>query len=67
MLSPPKDFQDAKAPVVDGNLQSRSLLASQLRTLGVSSVLQCGRVSEARPILEFGRVDFLLFEPYFAT
>jgi tetratricopeptide (TPR) repeat protein len=65
MLSPPNDFQDAKALVVDGNLQSRSLLASQLRTLGVGRVVQCGKLSEARAKLEVGSFDIVLCEQYF--
>ena len=65
MLPPPNDFQDAKALVVDGNLQSRTLLATQLRDLGVGSVVQCGKLSEARARLETSSFDIVLCEQYF--
>lgn len=61
----PNEFEDAKALVVDGNLQSRSILASQLRDLGVGSVVQCGKLSEARAKLEIGNFDIVLCEQYF--
>ena len=54
MLATPNEFQEAKALVVDGNPQSRSILASQLRELGVGSVVQCSKLSEARSRLEVG-------------
>lgn len=65
MLLPPNEFQDAKALVVDGNLQSRTLLASQLRDLGVGSVVQCGKLSEARAKLQIGSFDIVLCEQHF--
>ena len=65
MTSPPNEFQDAKALIVDSNPQSRSILASQLRDLGVGSVVQCGKLSEARAKLEIGSVDIVLCEQYF--
>ena len=65
MPAAPNDFQDAKALVVDGNPQSRSILASQLRDLGVRSVVQCGKLSEARAKLEIGSFDVVLCEQYF--
>lgn len=65
MLPPPNEFQDAKALVVDGNLQSRTLLAAQLRDLGVGSIVQCGKLSEARARLETGSFDIVLCEQYF--
>ena len=65
MLPPPNEFQDAKALVVDGNLQSRALLAAQLRDLGVGNIVQCGKLSEARARLETGSFDIVLCEQYF--
>lgn len=65
MPSPPNEFQDAKALVVDGNPQSRSILASQLRDLGVGSVVQCGKLADARAKLEIGSFDIVLCEQYF--
>ena len=65
MPSPPNEFQDAKALVVDGNPQSRSILASQLRELGVGSVVQCGKLADARAKLEIGSFDIVLCEQYF--
>jgi tetratricopeptide (TPR) repeat protein len=65
MLPPPNEFQDTKALVVDGNLQSRTLLASQLRDLGVGSVVQCGKLSEARAKLQISSFDIILCEQHF--
>lgn len=65
MLATPNEFQEAKALVVDGNPQSRSILASQLRELGVGSVVQCSKLSEARSRLEVGSFDIVLCEQHF--
>ena len=65
MLATPNEFQDAKALVVDGNPQSRSILALQLRDLGVGSVVQCGKLAEARSRLEAGTFDIVLCEYHF--
>jgi len=65
MPSPPNDLQDAKALVVDGNPQSRSILAKQLRDLGVGAVVQCGKLADARAKLEIGSFDIVLCEQYF--
>ena len=65
MLPPPNEFQDAKALVADGNPQSRSILASQLRELGVGSIVQCSKLSEARSTLEKTRFDIVLCERHF--
>ena len=65
MLVTPNEFQQAKALVVDGNPQSRSILASQLRELGVGSVSQCSKLSEARSRLEMSSFDIVLCEQYF--
>jgi len=65
MPSPPNEFQEAKALVVDGNPLSRSILATQLRELGVGSVVQCGKLADARARLEIGSFDIVLCEQYF--
>jgi CheY-like chemotaxis protein len=65
MQAPPNEFQDAKALVVDGNPQSRSILASQLRDLGVGTVVQCGKLADARSKMEMNSFDIVLCEQYF--
>lgn len=53
-------IQNAKALIIDGNTSSRSLLAAQLRDLGVGQVRMVGRVKEARLILEHQSYDIVL-------
>lgn len=65
MLPPPNKFQDAKALVADENPLSRSVLASQLRALGVGSVVQCAKLSDARAKLAGGGFDIVLCEQHF--
>ena len=65
MSATPNELQDAKALIVDGNPQSRSLLASQLHDLGVGTVVQCGKLADARARLEMGSFDIVLCEQYF--
>lgn len=55
----------ARALVVDGNPTTRSVLAAQLRDLGVGHVSQCGRIVDARTRLESGRYDIVLCEQEF--
>lgn len=52
----------ARALVVDGNPTTRSVLAAQLRELGVAQVTQCARIAEARHRLETTRFDIVLCE-----
>ena len=59
------EFQDARALVVDGNPQSRSILASQLRDIGIGTVVQCGKLADARSRLEMSSFDIVLCEQYF--
>jgi CheY-like chemotaxis protein len=59
------EFENARALVVDGNPRSRSILALQLRDLGVGSVVHCGKLAEARNRLEMGSFDIVLCEHYF--
>ena len=58
-------LQDAQALVIEGNLQSRSILVSQLRELGVGTVSQCSRLVEARRKLETNRYDVVICEQDF--
>ena len=60
-----QDVASSRALVVDPNPTSRSILASQLRELGVGQVRQCGRVADARSYLEIGSYDIVLCEMYF--
>jgi DNA-binding response OmpR family regulator len=59
------NLQDAHALVIEGNLQSRSILVSQLRELGVGTVSQCSRLVEARRKLEVNRYDVVICEQHF--
>jgi CheY-like chemotaxis protein len=59
------EMHKARALVVDGNPTTRSVLAAQLRDLGVGHVSQCGRIVDARTRLESGRYDIVLCEQEF--
>jgi CheY-like chemotaxis protein len=65
MSDAPNQFHDANALVIDGNPKSRSILASQLRDLGVRSVVQCNKLADARLKLEAGNFDIVLCEQHF--
>lgn len=58
-------LQDAHALVIEGNLQSRSIIVSQLRELGVGTVSQCTRLVDARRKLEVNRYDVVICEQHF--
>jgi tetratricopeptide (TPR) repeat protein len=58
-------LQDAHALVIEGNLQSRSIIVSQLRELGVGTVSQCSRLVDARRKLEVNRYDVVICEQHF--
>jgi tetratricopeptide (TPR) repeat protein len=60
-----RDFTSCRALIVDGHPTSRSTLSSQLRALGVTAVVQCGRIAEARRHLEFQEFDVVLCEQLF--
>ena len=75
-ISPPSDFGSsmqvidrdihlAKALIIDGNPTSRSVLAGQLRDLGVLQVRQMSRVQDARLVLEESPYDIVLCEMTF--
>lgn len=54
------DWRKAAALVVDGNPTSRMTLAGQLRTMGLHSVGQVSRMSDARRELERSRFDVVV-------
>src|SRR5207237_5577961 len=56
------DIHNCRALVVDGNATARSVLTAQLRDFGVGTVVQTGRVKEARTILENRHFDLVLCE-----
>jgi tetratricopeptide (TPR) repeat protein len=65
MPSAPNQLHDAHALVIEGNLQSRSILVSQLRDLGVGTVVQCSRLTDARRKLEMASFDVVICEQRF--
>jgi CheY-like chemotaxis protein len=60
-----RDIHTAKAMIIDGNPTSRSVMAAQLRDLGVQQVRQVSRVQDARLALEEGTHDIVLCEMNF--
>jgi CheY-like chemotaxis protein/Tfp pilus assembly protein PilF len=59
------DLFDARALVIDGNPQSRSIIVNQLRDAGVGTIVQCARLIDARTKLEMGTYDVVISEQYF--
>jgi CheY-like chemotaxis protein len=59
------DFSSCKALIIDGHPTSRSILAAQLRDLGVGTVIQCSRIADARKQLEGREFDVVLCEQHF--
>ncbi len=59
------DIHECRALVIDGNATSRSVLTSQLRDFGVGTVVQTGRVRDARQILENQQFDVVLCDYHF--
>jgi len=60
-----RDIHTAKALIIDANATSRSVMAAQLRDLGVQQVRQISRVQEARLVLEESPHDIVLCEMNF--
>jgi len=58
-------LHESSALVIEGNPQSRSILVSQLRDIGVGTVVQCSRLHEARRKLEAARFDVIICEQHF--
>ncbi len=52
----------SRALVVDGHATARTMLASQLRAMGIGQVLQCGNAHEARQHMQALGFDVLLCE-----
>ncbi|MBT9550846.1 MAG: response regulator [Hydrogenophaga sp.] len=59
------DLYDARALVIDGHPQSRSIIVNQLREAGVGFIVQCSRLVDARNKLEMGTYDVVISEQYF--
>jgi CheY-like chemotaxis protein len=59
------DIHECRALVIDGNPTSRSVLTAQLRDFGVGTVVQTGRVKDARSILENRAFDVVLCDYHF--
>ncbi|RZJ15103.1 MAG: response regulator [Acidovorax sp.] len=53
------------ALIVDSNATSRSILVGQLREYGVTRIVQCTRVQDARNRLEHTVFDYVLCDQYF--
>jgi CheY-like chemotaxis protein len=60
-----RDAATFRALVVDANPTSRSILAAQLREFGVGTVVQTGRLADARRTLEARAFDIVLCEQHF--
>lgn len=58
-------ISNTRALVIEGNPGMRSMLAAQLRDFGVKTVVQCGRIVDARRHLEYQAFDFVLCEQHF--
>lgn len=59
------DFSQATALVADANTATRSVMGTQLRELGVRSIRQASRASDARKHLEAQTFDIVLCEQDF--
>lgn len=59
------DFSQATALVADANTTTRSVMGAQLRELGVRSIRQASRASDARKHLEAQTFDIVLCEQDF--
>ena len=58
-------LMNCRALVIDANPTARSIQAAQLRELGLGNVVQCGRVEDARRLLEAREFDIVLCEQDF--
>lgn len=65
MFASPNQLHDATALVIEGNPQSRAILVSQLRELGLGTVAQCSRLSDGRRKLEVASFDVVICEQFF--
>lgn len=60
-----RDIEKASALIIDSNPTSRSVMAAQLRDLGVGTVKQTARVNDARLLLEARPYDIVLCDYHF--
>ncbi len=60
-----RDIQTCQALVIDPNPTSRSILSAQLRDFGITQVMQCSRIQDARRQLETRTFDLVLCEHEF--
>ena len=58
-------IDECRALIVDGNHTSRSILAAQLRDMGVGTVVQSSRPQDARGKLEHATFDIVLCDYHF--
>lgn len=65
MMMLDSEIDQAHALVIDGNPASRSIIAAQLRDLGVRHVTQAPRLSDGRKRLESQRFDIVICEQVF--
>ena len=61
------DVSDCRALVVDSNPSLRSMQAMMLRDMGVGSVVQASKASDARRLLESRSFDIVLCDSHFET
>ncbi len=60
-----RNIHQARALIIDSNATARSVMAAQLRDLGVQQVRQLSRVQDARLLLESAPQDIVLCEMNF--
>lgn len=60
------DPPDIQALIIDSNATSRSILVGQLREYGVTKIVQCSRVRDARARLEHTVFDYVLCDQFFS-
>jgi CheY-like chemotaxis protein len=65
MIPLDSDIQNCNALVIDGNSTSRSTLVAMLRDWGLGTVVQAGRIADARKALENRAFDIVLCEQHF--
>ncbi|MGQ0730613.1 response regulator [Acidovorax sp.] len=63
--SGPNPAPQTQALIVDSNATSRSILVGQLREYGVTRIVQCSRVQDARARLEHTVFDYVLCDQFF--
>lgn len=59
------DIEECRALIIDGNHTSRSILAAQLRDMGITTVVQSNRPQDARGKLERATFDIVLCDYHF--